>query len=849
MSASQKISVISIVLVLLFSMLSVSGLQENFDVYSATPAITACSQSVTTLSLTIKNTGSIESGYSLTANGDALEFATYSETIFSLAPSEAKTVYIYLTPGDRKSSYDLSTTVTSVLGNEKVIEHSIDVKSCANIGVVVRNPIIKKNPCEIAQFGFDISNTGEFPETYSITTNGLNAFTTLSTNFLILGAKETKHIDMFVNPSCDVYGTYDINVDVLAESNQYLAQTKVTLDIAQNYAYEVVLPINQKICNLRETQIPVSVSNKVPFVNQYSVKVSGASWITEESDRVELGPYGNGITHIKAAPVHPGIYPVTIEFKSLRGDVVKSGSYELTVDNCYDADVNVEAPADIIVQGHSITYPITVKNAGTKADNYTFELLSPVWVSANALPVTVKAGETKQFTLTAKPVNVTGNFEAEFRVISKETNTVTKDVIKFSVISAEEAYQLSIKPQHMRVLYGKDFVSFKLENKGTLPATYGLVFRGPQWATTAVKEVTLQPNEIKLLEIPTNTVTKDAQGDYGVELIATVGNEIGFVSQSVVKLRKLTILQTVQTFVMAYWMFIAIAAGVLLIALFFAIFGRRIARAIRDNRIRAKEKARIKAELKAKKKEEKLAQKLIKQQMKASAKANSEVKPQGGFWKVLLTALLLLLLLGGIAGAILGSAGYLPFVKELFKEKESDSAKFQPIIRVNTTGLEAYGNTVIIRGTNVIVPVIVKNNYDEDLIFDVEVDSKWIKTNTKRITLEADEEEVIELLVTPDAAQKGLYVIKISASLEKENKLYTEDITLNVRKKTFVQDVLSYAWYVLAGLALFVAILFFSNRKGKKGAKEVSVKTAPVKEVKVKAKPARKVSINLPKKK
>ncbi|HME87339.1 MAG TPA: hypothetical protein VKE88_02910, partial [Candidatus Nanoarchaeia archaeon] len=364
------------------------------------------------------------------------------------------------------------------------------------------------------------------------------------------------------------------------------------------------------------------------------------------------------------------------------------------------------------------------------------------------------------------------------------------------------------------------------------PTTYDLKLNGPQWLKLPTNTITLQPGEKAELVVNTATKEKDEQGDYEVELVATVkGEDIGFASTFIVKLRALTVTQTLVQYAIAYWIVLVAIAVLLVILLFIKIFGGRIARRYRSWKIRRQEAAKLAKELKARKAEEKKAAKLLKQSLKA--------QQPNRFWKRFWTIILVLFVVSGIAAGVFVSLGYAPFVSEYFKQKEQASQQFEPIIQVDTSDLEAYGNTVIVRGEEVVIPVVVKNNYDEDLVFSVEVNAPWIKTDVKSIELDGHDSETFNLRVTPDKAEKGLYKIGVSATLEKENKRFTEDITLNVRKKSLMQEFISYLPYLIGGLVALGLILFF-GKKYKKAPK------AEKKEEKITYKPVRKVSIDIP---
>ena len=388
-------------------------------------------------------------------------------------------------------------------------------------------------------------------------------------------------------------------------------------------------------------------------------------------------------------------------------------------------------------------------------------------------------------------MNETGNFDATLRLLSEETRTAKEDIIRLKVISPEKAFELRIKPEHTRIIYGKEVINVNLENKGVLPATYNLELKAQTWAKLLSDSVILKPGEKTVVYIQTET-KKEQEANYEAQLIAKVkGEDVGYVSKFSINLRKLTVNQELTIFVSKYWMFLIIGAVVLFIALFIFIFGRRIARKFRNWRLRRKEIAKARTEMKARIKEEALARKMLLASMKGSKKPRSLAARIFGVFLVLFALILLL-------GPLMSMTIYAPFFDE-FTRVKSD-AKFESMIKVDTKDLDAYRNTVIIRNKETIVPIMIKNNYNETLTFAVETGTSWIKSDTNSIELGPEEEQRVNLIVTPDSAVKGVYNIQVTASVEKGGKVFKENVKLNIKQKEVLSDILSYAWYVLGGI-------------------------------------------------
>ncbi len=848
--------VVGIFFLFLLCMVSVSALQENFNAIATTNTPSACSYAVTTNSIIVTNIGDVESTYAISAFGSASQFTTYSDGTFSLKPSETKTIFVYIAPGSIKGSFNLETNITTVFGLSKIVSQTIGVQNCANININVETPQLEVEPCQPAQFIFDVTNTGSFGETYNFGAKGLEQFTTLSTQSAFLNPGETKQIDVFVNPTCDVYGQQSFTFQALAQTTKYLAEVPVSLDINRNYDFTVSIPATETICNYNQSSIPIQITNNVPFTNQYDISVNAPSWMKQEAYRVQLGPLSSGTTLLVAQPQNPGTYEIGVTLDSIRGDIVKSGNEEIVVDKCYANQVSADKQSDLVVQGNLETFSIALKNTGTNSDTYNVSLQGQSWITSDTQQVQLGSGETKIITISGTPNETTsGDFNTILTIQSAQTQQTHTYTFKTKVISAQTAYDLAITDSHTRVLIGTDQVTVNLQNNGILPATYNLKLNGPQWATIPASTVTLQPGEKVVVPISTATANSTELGDYQTEFIATVANQtIGFDKTFNIQLRSQTVTQEAVQFIIVYSLYVAIVFVLLLLLLLWLIFGKRISRRYRTWKVKrqatAKFNKELKEALKAKKEEEKKAKQLLKESIKAQkAEKKATARRERSFWKGFGAVLFILVVLIILAGTFLAIAGYTPYLSEFFNQVQQNQGQqlFAPMIQVNGTGLESYGNTVIVRGTQVTIPVMVKNNYNNDILFDVETDnSTWIHTDTKQIDLAAGEQATINLQVTPNENVHGVYKISISAILQQENKQFNEAITINVRKKNILLDALDYIWYGVAGVVALILIVLLMRKRSKKSSRGSAKEQK--KEV-TKFKPLRRVSIDIPMKK
>ncbi|MFC1728452.1 hypothetical protein ACFLZ7_03240 [Nanoarchaeota archaeon] len=775
-------------LLVLASISATEALQEDFYI-SGSNKVTSCAHGISTESITIRNTGSISTGYSISKSGSAAPFASYSEQFFSLNPGEERTIQVYLTPGTEKGSHSLTTTVQTTFGLTKKVKQDIQVKNCANLNLVIITPVVNVDPCNPAHFKVEVKNTGSFIESYHFSVDKFSEYSAISELMTVLGPGESRIIDLFVNPACEIYGEHEIKFSALAETSKFLGTVPLKLDIARAYEYKVDVPENIKVCRFERSTVDVSVENLADLSNVYDLKVSGPGWVTIDHDNLFLGAKQNTKTHLNLTPTKAGEYDIKIEAKSRRGDLVKSGERTVTVEECYRTEVYIEKRTDVLVGGESKSYPAIIKNTGTKDDTYTLELQAPFWARLVPGDYSVSSEKEKSTDLEIDiPNNVTGDYKITVKASSDYV--FAEDSIIIDVISQKKAYNVLIDPDSTRVDFGKDEVIVNLKQRGLRASEYDISLIAPSWVDLSDDEVELGPGEEKAIKLETD---RDSEGSYEIELrVAPKNKGVAFVSKFNINVGPAWY-EKVGSFLWLYKLYFGLGLLVLGIVIPGIIYAPRILKRIADKR--------------------KISEELRKIKELTELEEIGEVVRKSSGWKKIITILGIVVAIGLVVSSIF----LIPSI-DLFKFKED----YKSIISIDRSGLSGSGNTIVVNDFDeFFIPLVIENNYENDLVFDIDEKVSWIKATKDQVEVKAGESEIVDLLITPaENIEENDYKVDVSVELTEGGEILKEFVTLKIKKTTFWQETVNFFvkyWvYLLTGLIILVPVLIITHKKTKK---------------------------------
>jgi len=817
MSSKTKFIYILIgILLLLVSIKSGFGLQEDFNAYASQKDIYACSCAVTQNRIVLENTGDVTSVYDLKQSGKASVYSSIAENGFSLKPGESKQVTDFISiPCGVTGEFDIKTELGTIFGIKKEIEQTVIAKDCVDINLMMLEASVPVCPCSPAKYTFGVENTGTFLETYKL---GIDSeYAELSEDILVLRPKQMGNVTVFITTPCGSYGDLSFTIEALAERSGMIAELPFMLRVLPCYEYNMTALNQYSVCSGLNNLIPIELKNTANVANTYFFDTD-AEWAGFEEPSVYLWGKEQKTLNLNVYPnnVEFANYNITVSAVTARGEIRKTINTAVNVENCYSLNFSSDVGYAQVVNGETGTFNVHLNNDGTRASNYSLRLEGPEWLNIDSNFASLNAGMTKDVKINYKvPSNITGSYSAALSAIlvdyPEKTSTVES---RFDVFSVEDAYALEIDAADadLNTNYDGKTAIITFTNKGIRDGKYTIsIPTGDSWMKTDKTKLEVPvgaDQQINLFLTPTN---QSPEGVYFVTLDAVLdGTNIAYSRTFEVILRQKTTWEKITGFFKDYWMYITPALLALLLLLILLIGFRRY------------RKKHPKAPKEEKEEKEVKEEPLIKKE-----------KKDRRWLKWLSLILLLLLLLSG-----LGFAGYrfvyTPYLSNVTwsnitqkiyqpqPEMPQVEIETEPVtdatIFVNRTGLRGEGNVIEVIGLeNVTIPLIIQNSDEPNTyIIRVSEDITWVSTDKKSVNIPPGGREIINIYVTPTPeVEEGNYNLSVNINIAGREKPISEEIVLGIReKRPFYEE---YMWYLIGGvLALIIILLALKMKESRK---------------------------------
>jgi len=402
----------------------INEVKEDFYAYSKNVFINLNQGSVFVNKIYIKNTGQLNSFYSIKQEGSGKKFSSLSVDSFSLDKGKEGVIYNYINiPFDSEDGvYVLKTEISTALGLKKVLVQEIKVERKNNIRLMIENKSIKIKPCKVAVFKLKLFNPANFLEIYNLKTESkeLGKFITLSQKEAVLPENASMDVFLNVNPSCDVYGNYTIPLIIETRYNKLKAKIDLNLEIERDYDFDVRFGDYggnktsfkehygaYELCEFEKKKIPVKVMNKADVVNGYLIKlINKPKFVSLDYNKIEnLAKNKSVLIYINLDPKDSlnKTYNLSFYIASSYGNIKKEADLSMRVSNCYTPELSRKG----IKVNYSLTNTnIEIKNKGNKKAIYRISSNLPQWIKFPD-EIEVNAFSSKNISITTIPSNNT----------------------------------------------------------------------------------------------------------------------------------------------------------------------------------------------------------------------------------------------------------------------------------------------------------------------------------------------------------------------------------------------------------------------------------------------------------
>lgn len=540
-----KAGIFSLIFIFTLTLLNVKS--ADFSVVQGINPGSICPGTTSLFTDIVTNKGTNDLEFTVTNTGSSSGFTTTVPPGFILKSGQSRTIYTYVSPRTttKVGRYTLELNVAS--GSEtETISHSIDVKDCSSFEVKAIDTLKEVCPTDIEKYDFEVTNTGEFTETFDLRVEGQAApWSTLSEKTITLGRKETKTIFVYLTTSSDSLGSYDFSLVAEARTNKKVQSSKSIIKVNPCFSYDLTTAKDLiSLCENSVEILPVDITNRGTVVNTYNLQIEGPEWASLENNKVVVG---SGETRSVNIVVNPG-YGIEGDFKVLfksstaKGNIESRNEFSVNVKKCHNVELQIEKNQDKICNSLSNTYNVFVKNTGEFKKEFKFELDGPVWSSFERGSIKLEAGEERQLTLTINPGLdvVPGDYDIRLRTSALDTSKVSsEDILTITTISREDCYKpsIGIANKEINVYYDSAAtVPVVIENKGNLEATYDISVSGTATNFMHLNPaiVTIEPNMAEVVYLYIAPTSETVDGDYSATVAVRLKDSTILESDSLV---------------------------------------------------------------------------------------------------------------------------------------------------------------------------------------------------------------------------------------------------------------------------------------------------------------------------
>ncbi|HEX9989376.1 MAG TPA: hypothetical protein VGE45_12985 [Chloroflexia bacterium] len=209
-------------------------------------------------------------------------------------------------------------------------------------------------------------------------------------------------------------GTYRFTVSANSKSDPgQVGTTKGTLEISGTPITVLVqTPIARATAGGETVSIGATISNNSSEVDQFAITIRDLdpSWYTLDPESFSLFPGDVETVNVKLHPplgqkTRSGRYPFLIQAGSLNKPEFRSEASAMVEVEAEGVEVTLQSPSVEVMAGTAQETEVSIRNIGTKADQYTLEIdgIGPDWYKLGFQQASLLPGESKQIRLKLMP--------------------------------------------------------------------------------------------------------------------------------------------------------------------------------------------------------------------------------------------------------------------------------------------------------------------------------------------------------------------------------------------------------------------------------------------------------------
>ena len=397
---------------------------HDVDITPVSSVMIGCVEEESTLDLIISNEGRDAETFILDTN-----YGKLNRVEVTLDPGTSETVTLTASR-DEVGTRDIRITAhstTTYAHETKVVEMQTEV--CYDSAVIVapeRNEICVGTE---GSFSVIVRNTGTKSDNFILSSTG----GWLQDDNLVVAPGESKETTLYFTP--EELEEYELTVNAVGKTESFDTVYAVGAN-CKNVAV-LLTPSERTVCETETTDYDIMIENTGRVRDEYTlVSNIGTLGKTEvalnpgESDTIDL--------QVDARKLGSGTHIIKVRAKSKNIEQVRDYSeVKLTVENCYDLNMNVVPNEVEIDAGDGVLVEVTLQNTGTYENTYYMGLQGPSWATMKPSEATIAPGQSKiAYVYIAAPFEISGDFEVKL-MADDQSGTIQK--VKTIMVSIGEA--------------------------------------------------------------------------------------------------------------------------------------------------------------------------------------------------------------------------------------------------------------------------------------------------------------------------------------------------------------------------------------------------------------------------
>ncbi len=303
------------VILLLIALLLPSVSAQDFLAFGDTTVNTIpCGTAIR--NVTIQNTQNNQATYTLSVDGDASDYVTFSMLSFVLNPGQAAKIQTFYTIPCTLRPGTYATDIYFTDGEvEKILTQDVIVAVPDNINVAVAQTSAVIAPCETAGYTFDLHNPLNFTEIYTIEADG-HPQVHVSEKIAVMQGDEHKSIMVSVTPDdCTQSGTFPLTVKISTEKSAQQKELPFELIIKSTDIPVLAEGVSKIRTDYVDSTADLTIENTGDRTTQYTLSIEGISWASIAPETVTLSPGQSKTLALRLTPseeIPRGRYPITL---------------------------------------------------------------------------------------------------------------------------------------------------------------------------------------------------------------------------------------------------------------------------------------------------------------------------------------------------------------------------------------------------------------------------------------------------------------------------------------------------------------------------------------------------------